>query len=63
MFSQAVNLEYKPVDSGTTPNLPRMDETGLSWNKIEPLLGSITPAINLRSVVFPAPFPPTKPMT
>ena len=30
---------------------------------IVPLLGSMTPAINLSSVVFPAPLPPTNPMT
>ena len=63
MFSHAVNREYNPVDSGTTPNLFRIEDTGLSWKLIDPLLGSMTPAINLSRVVLPAPLPPTKPIT
>ena len=63
MFSHAVNREYNPVDSGTTPSFDLMDDTRLPLNKTVPLEGSITPAINRNRVVLPAPFPPTKPMT
>ena len=64
MFSHAVSLEYKPVDSGTTPNTERISETGrLFSSSTEPDVGRYTPDMSRSSVVFPAPFPPTSPMT
>ena len=63
MFSHVVSREYNPVDSGTTPSLSRIDETLSPLNNTLPFVGSSTPAISLNKVVFPAPFPPTKPIT